>query len=237
MLNVGARRSKLICRFGGSTLGVAAVEFALVFPFLILIMGAFVEIFRYVQVSREITSYASAAATMLATNTTGTIAYTDLHYAADAAMIMAPQILADSFSKGVSWSQDISISMAGISFTPTVTGCTSGCTYKANVNWTGSQEARACGSTLTAVADSSAPTASSLPTDLFNAVTTPSGTSAPLFEVVVDVSYSWSPILFSKFFHTIAISRSAFFAPRYVTKVLYSAVAGDDGFGKECPGY
>ena len=38
-------------------------------------------------------------------------------------------------------------------------------------------------------------------------------------------------------FGAIKLSRSAFVAPRYVPLVKYQVVSGDDGIGKECPGF
>jgi Flp pilus assembly protein TadG len=221
---------------------IAAVEFALIAPALIALTAGGYEMSRAVSQARQLTTLAGSIATMLTTNTSGAVTYLSLHYAFDSAMVTFPTVLSDSFAKGIAWNKDIGISMAGVSFTPTVTGCTSHCTYKANIVWTGGsvaggQPARACGTNPVSAADTSAPSTTTLPADLFDTVTTPSGVAAPNFVVVVDVGYTWTPLLFSKLFGAITLKRSAYLAPRYVAQIKYSAIAGDDGFGAECSGF
>jgi Flp pilus assembly protein TadG len=216
---------------------VAAVEFAIVFPVLLAVMAGAFELSRAIQTARQLATLANSVATMLATNTSGLVTYIDLHYAFDSTMLIFPLVLSDSHSKGVQWGQDISVSMAGVSFAPTVPGCTTGCTYKAGIVWTGASAMRACGANPASAPDTAAPSPATLPADLFVPVTTPTGNTVPLFVVVVDVSYAWTPLVFSSFFGTIIIQRSAFIAPRYVSQIKYSTAAGDDGFGKECPGF
>jgi len=239
---------------------MAAVEFAIVFPVILALMAGAFELSQAVQTAHQLGTLANSISTMLATtfpctkstatpsvtSTTactngpqpmGVVTYIDLHYAFDSAMLIFPLVLSNSYSKGVAWGNDISISMAGVSFTPTVSGCTSGCTYKANVVWTGASEKRACGTNPTSVPDTAEPSPTTLPADLFYTVTTPTGTAAPLFAVVVDVNYAWTPLIFSSFFGTIIMQRSAYITPRNVSQIKYSIVTGDDGFGKECPGF
>lgn len=217
---------------------VAAIEFAAVYPILFLLLAGSFELSREVLTARQLTSLASSAATMLASDANGSVSYIDLHYAYDSAMITFPRVLSDSYTKGIPWSTDITISLAGITFAPTVSGCTNSCTYKANVVWTGGAGARKCGSTITSVSDSSTPTPSTLPTDLFTPVQNPNGGfNSPPFTVVVDITYTWTPILFSRFFSKITLQRSSYINARYATSVVYTKVTGDDGFGTECSGY
>lgn len=216
----------------------AAVEFAVTLPLLILLTSGGYEFSRAINASRHLSDAANAISQILATNTTGTVSYIDLHYAHDATMLAFPEVLADSYRKGVSWGSDITISMAGISFTPTVTGCTSACTYKANIVWTGDAESRACGANPSSASDAATPSAATLPSDLFTPVSNPQGGNlAPPFAIVVDMTYSWSPLIFTKIVGAITMRRSVYINPRYTTAITYSAVSGDDGFGKECPGF
>ena len=218
--------------------GMALVEFGLTFPILVLAMTGAFEMSLAATAGRELTRLANSAATMLTVNTTGTITYLNLHYANDIAMLIFPDVLKDSASKGIAWGADISISMAGVGFSPTVTGCTSACAYQANIHWTGGAAARACGTHPLAAPDSAAPSATTLPTDLFTPVATPaSGNAPPNFLVVVDVQYSWAPAIAAGWLPRINFRRSAYIVPRYVPAITYSVVAGDDGFGNECPGY
>ncbi len=165
------------------------------------------------------------------------INYTDLHYANDSAMLEFPQVLSDSYTKQKNWAADISISMAGVSFSPTVAGCTSGCTYVAKIVWTGGNKARACDSAQIAAPDSASPTPSTLPQDLFAAVPTQTAGvfSPPNFQLVVDVVYSWAPMFGPKFIPPITFKHSTYLSPRYVSQINYSQIAGDDGFGVPCP--
>ncbi len=228
---------RLLRAFRRDISAIAAIEFAMVAPLIVALMAGGYEMSRAVSQARQLSTLANSIGVMLTTSTSGYVNYLGVHYAFDSAMLNFPAVLSDSHSKGVSWNNDISISMAGVSFTPTVTGCTSACVYKANIVWTGGSAARACGTNPSAAADTAAPTPLSLPTDLFDPISTPSGTAAPLFVIAVDLVYSWSPILFPKFFGSLTLKRSAFLAPRYVTQIKYSVIAGDDGFGKECPGF
>lgn len=225
-------------KFWKKTDGVAAIEFAAVYPLLFLLLAGAFELSREVLSARQLTTLANSAATMIASDANGSIAYTDLHYAFDSAMISFPRVLADSFTKKIVWSNDITISLAGIVFTPTVSGCTILCTYKANVVWTGGAASRKCGSNIQATSDSSAPTPTTLPSDLFTPVASPNlGYNPPPFTVVVDVTYTWSPIIFSHVFGNITIKRSAYVNARYASKIIYTKATGDDGFGTECSGY
>lgn len=218
--------------------GVAAIEFAAVFPLLFLLLAGAFELSRAVMAARQLTSLADSAATMIASDSNGVIYYTDLHYAYDSAMITFPRVLSDSFAKNIPWSSDITISLAGITFSPTVSGCTVSCSYKASVVWTGGASARKCGSTIQSASDSNAPTPTTLPSDLFTPIPNPNGGyNSPPFTVVADITYTWTPILFSRFFGNITLQRSAYVNARYASKIVYTKASGDDGFGAECSGY
>ena len=228
----------IISAFFASARGVAAVEFAIIFPILMALTGGVYEVSRAVNASRHLTNTANSISNILATNGTGVVSYTDLHYAYDSAMLTFPEVLADAASKGMLWSNDITLSMAGISFAPLIPLCTSGCTYIASVNWTSAAGQRVCGSLLTATSDTSQPSPSTLPTDLFTPVPSSSGgNSPPPFIVVVDITYSWRPLLFAGVVSPITFKRSAYINPRYTTKISYSTISGDDGFGQKCLGF
>lgn len=216
---------------------VAALEFAMVAPLLITLVAGGYEVSREVDGTRQLTTLANSIATMLTTNTSGSVTYLGLHYAFNSAMVIFPAVLSNSYSKGVAWNSDISISMAGVSFTPTVAGCTTSCSYKANIVWTGGSATRACGTNPTTAPDASQPSPSTLPADLFNTVTTPIGVAPPSFVIAVDITFTWTPAVFSQLFGPVTLTRSVYLSPRYVSQVKYSAISGDDGFGKECPGF
>ena len=233
-----ARAPALANEFLGDLHAAAAVEFAIILPFLILLGSGVYEFTRAIAAARHLTNTANSIAQILSTNTTGTVSYSDLQYAHDSAMLSFPEVLADSTIKGVAWGNDITISMAGVSFTPTVTGCTSSCTYKANIVWTGGAEGRACGTNPTSASNTAQPSATTLPSGLFTPGVNPQGgNTSPNFIIVTDLSYSWSPLIFTKFINSFVMKRSAYINPRYTSTIKYSIVTGDNGIGKECPGF
>jgi Flp pilus assembly protein TadG len=213
----------------------AAVEFAIILPFLVLLSSGVYEWSRAISASRHLTNAANSISGILATNTTGTVTYQDLHYAYDSTMLAFPEVLSDSANKGVTWNNDISISMAGVGFTPLVPLCTSHCTYVATLSWTAASSQRHCGTILASASDTAQPTPTTLPADLFVGVPQSSGGNAPPpFAVIVDLTYSWSPLIFKSLISPIVFKRSAYINPRYTTQLTYSVVSGDDGFGQKC---
>lgn len=206
---------------------LAAVEFALILPFLVLLMLGTVEAARLIIFSRNVTQVAATMEGMLNQNGTGSVNYIDLHFAHDSAMVIFPQMLQDAAQKKISWGNDISISMASVLFTPNPSTCTSNCTYTANVVWNSGSNKRACGVPLTPVADTAAPSNTTLPMDVFK--------SGSL--IVVDIAFNYTPIFGLGIFKAIPIRRSAYLPPRYVQLIKYAVKSGDDGIGTECPGY
>jgi Flp pilus assembly protein TadG len=226
-------------KFFSDRRGVALVEFATLFPVLVLLLFGAYDLSRGADAVRGLTRLSNSIATMLATNSTGYVNYTNLHYAFDSAAVIFPEVLHDASSKNIAWRNDISISMAGVGFAPTVSGCTAGCTYVSQIYWTGGSMNRACG-TSPAADNAAGSNPLVLPDDLFTPVATPTGGNAPPnFVIVVDVTYSWTPLIGRAFLPSISFQRTAFLAARYAPGgvVKYNAIPNDDGFGKECPGF
>jgi hypothetical protein len=154
-------------------------------------------------------------------------------------------MLQDAARKGISWKNDISVSIAGVLFSGLPANCTTSCTsYTANVVWNSGPNKRTCGVALTSAPDTAAPSKTTLPADVF-----PVAPSQGALLIVVDIVYNYTPIFGSTFtalfgsplFGTIPIARSAYLAPRYVqyppNNMKYKVVSGDDGIGAECPNY
>lgn len=236
MLSVA--RHRLLVRLRHDRSGVAVVEFSLLFPVLLAISAGIFEFSSFIRQARQLTDTANSIAEILAAGADNTVDYNELHYVFDSAMLTFPKVLSDSSRKGISWSSDITISLAGISFTPTVNGCTSSCTYVANVNWTGAAAQRTCGSHPTSTGNTSPTSPTTLPASLFTPVASPQGgNNPPLYVVVTDVTYTWSPSVFTGLLSPVVMKRSSYISPRYVSSLKYVASSGDDGFGKACPGY
>lgn len=236
-------------QFWSARQAIAATEFALVLPILVILMLGSVEAARLIISVQRVTQVATTIVEMLSQtqaqnpNETGTgipwsVTYIDLDFAIESTMVIFPQILQDAAQKGISWNNDISISTAGVLFTPNPTTCTSNCSYIANVVWNSGPNKRTCGVALTAVPDTSVPSKTTLPTDVFPAGAPPGGSI-----IVVDILYNYTPIFGLGFFGTIPIARSAYLAPRYVQPgatpgyIQYYTASGDDGIGAECPKY
>jgi hypothetical protein len=225
---------------------IAATEFALLLPVLIILMLGSVETARAIIAARSVTAVATTAVEMLSQNGTRKVNYIALHFATDSTMVIFPQMLQDAARKGISWKNDISVSIAGVLFSGLPANCTTSCTsYTANVVWNSGPNKRTCGVALTSAPDTAAPSKTTLPADVFPAAGGASGGSL----LVVDIVYNYTPIFGSTFtalfgaplFGTLPIARSAYLAPRYVQFPKYiqydNTVSGDDGIGAECPQY
>ncbi len=236
MLNVP--RSPLLARLRRDRSGVAVVEFSLLFPILLAISAGIFEFSSFIRQSRQLTDTANSIAEILAAGADNTVDFNELHNAFDSAMLTFPKVLSDSNRKSIPWANDITISLAGISFSPTVAGCSSNCTYVANVTWTGAGAQRACGSHPTAASNSSTASPATLPASLFTPVaSSQGGNNPPLYIIVADVTYTWSPSVFPGLLSPVIMKRSSYISPRYVNSLKYVTASGDDGFGKACAGY
>jgi Flp pilus assembly protein TadG len=232
----GLRIGRVPGAFLADRQAVAALEFALILPLLIAMTGGVFEYASFVRQSRQLTDAASGVAGILAMNVSSTVTSLDLHYANDAVMLIYPKVLADAAVKKIAWNADITIGMAGISFTPQVVTCTASCTYTASVTWTGGDMLRTCGSTLTAALNTAVPSPTTLPSALYTPIANTQGTdSPPAFVIVADLVFKWTPLLFTKIINPVTIRRSSYINPRYTNAIAYSAGSGDDGFGKQCP--
>ena len=68
---------------------------------------------------------------MVSVNASGSVSSTDLQFFHDSAMVIFPQVLADSYAQHIAWGSDIGITMSSVTFSP------SGNTYVPKVVWTG----------------------------------------------------------------------------------------------------
>ncbi len=227
MHQIALRLPQISKQFWSARQAIAAVEFALVLPLLVILMLGSVEAARLITFARRVTLVATTAIEMLTQNGTGTVNYVDLHFAVDSTMVIFPQILQDAAQKHVSWGNDIGVSIASVTFTPNPSTCTSNCSYVANVVWNSGPNKRTCGVPLISAPDTASPSKTTLPADVFG----------PGSLIVVDIVFSYTPIFGFGLFGTVPIARSAYLSPRYVPLIKYAVVSGDDGIGAECPGY
>lgn len=217
--------------------GVSAIEFALVFPVLIILMLAGIQVITYINAVRRVELVATSISQMLSqavppgNSTTATVNYVDLHFAYDATLVIFPYIMKDAARKNIAWWQDITIDFAEIKFIPNGKSCgtsvdQSPC-FTGQVAWTSTGTVggnyRPCGVAQSAVDSSASPTKSTLPRALFG----------PGAVIAVDVVFTFAPTFGAKFLPSINIARSVFVQPRYATYVDYNTT-NNDGIAISC---
>jgi Flp pilus assembly protein TadG len=216
----------ILSRFRTAKTAIAAVEFAVIMPMLVLFIVGGAELARYINTTRKLTNLAESLANLMAERTTA-IAYDDLMFNFNSTLVTFPQVLRDAANNGVGWNADISVTLSSIKFTPTVTGCTASCTYKASVIWTaGSLARRSCTVAPLSAPDTATPSLLTLPADVFT-----SGTI-----VVADVSFTYQPLFGGRFFPaSTVLRRSVYLQPRYLTEIDFDPSAGSlSGIGSVC---
>ena len=217
--------------FARNRAGAGTVEFALILPIALLLMLMGFDTARYVLTTQRIEEIANTTAEMLAQTganssavlpNDGAVSDGDLQFYWDSGMFLYPDVAAAASAQGVAWSSLLVVNMTSIKFVASPTGCTSSCTYKPQVVWTTNNH-RPCASTITAVVDSSTPSPSTLPKDVFG-----SGSI-----IVVDVTYTWQPTFGAAYLPSFAITRSTYMAPRNVN--IVEAASGDN-LASNCSG-
>ena len=203
------------------TRGIAAIEFAIAAPFLVLMVVGFVELDRYAWATRQLEVTASSIAQMLSQSQR--VQPADMKYAQDSVMVLFPRVLQDSARTGQRWDKLVKVGMSVVRFTPSIPDCVADCVYQAQIAWSGGSDRRPCGAPLSAVANETPPNSVSLPRDVFGASNL----------IVVDLTYAYRPVFAEKIFGEVTIKRSSYLQPRYVNTLPY-AVAGGDSFVTTC---
>ena len=208
--------------------GLAAIEFAYVMPFLALALMGSAEVARYVNAVRGLTNVANSMAEMLSQGGSGQVDYLLLTAAADSTMVLFPQVLSDSYSKGINWRSDITIKVSSYKFVLTVPSCTSNCAYTANLAFAFGDSQRLCTVHPTPVADDAVIANNTLPTDVF----------APGSIIAVEIAYDYAPFYGIGVIPATTVRRAAYFHPRQVALITYdNTTSGDPLTTTKCPGY
>ena len=231
----GAKR--LIASFVMSKTAVSAVEFALIFPFMIIMLLAGLQLILYINATRKIERVATAISEMISQasppnslTTLASVNMLDLHFSFDSTLALFPYVMSDAASKGTLWWKDISINFSSITFKQTSTSCgnnadQSSC-YVATVVWTStgtSTNFRPCAINQVAVDDNATPQKTTLPRSLFG----------PGSIIVIDVVFNYVPIFGSGFLPPINISRSVYVQPRYASLINFDPT-NNDGIASIC---
>ena len=216
----------------------AAVEFALVFPVLLILMIVGIDIVAYVNAVRKTELLAATISEMISQaappigSTTATVAAADLHFSYDSGLVVFPYLMKDAARQSIAWWQDIYIDYASIKFTAIPgASCTgqadlSSC-YTAAVVWTSSGTTggnyRPCLIPQLAQSNTSPPNKAFLPASIFG----------PTSIIAVDIVFTFTPTFGSAFITPLRIARSVFVQPRYAALITYSST-GNDGTAQSC---
>jgi Flp pilus assembly protein TadG len=223
--------SKSLAKFKFCDAGLAAVEFAVALPLLLVVLLGFFEFDRYVTMTRKLETTAASIAGIITQSQSGIITPVDVTFAQDATVVLFPAVLADSVRKGVSWSNDIAISMSSIVFSKANPTCSSNCSYNAQVAWSSGPKtaSRPCNTLLQPVPDAQQPSPTTLASDAFG----------PVPVMAVDLSFNYTPLFAASLMPPLTIKRSAFMQPRYTMGAAYLkySVAGGDSLVTTCPGF
>ncbi len=230
-----------IRRFRACERGIAAVELALILPILFTLMLGGIQIVAYINASRKVDLVVRSISQMISqtkpegATTVATVNQADLHFSFDSALVLFPYLMSEGKRQGRPWWQVITINYASIRFNPIAVTCQdpndqSAC-YSAEVVWTSTGTAqpasgplyRRCGTALTPVDNTAAPSPTTLPRSLFGPATT----------VVIDVTFTFVPTFGARYLPSIQIARSAYVQPRYASLIDYD-ITGNDGIATKC---
>ena len=212
----------------GDRRGVAALEFALLAPVLIVIAMSLTDVTNAViawwQLSSAADAIARIATTYAATNNnSNSITTTQAATASTAVFAVVPGLSSAPLSR-------YGVTISSIVMTATPSNCTSGCTYVANTAWSvalqGSGAKRPCG-VLGGVADGQPSSISTLPADTF--------TAAPV--LVVDVTYDFTPLFTNLFGAGLRFMETAYMAARTGEDTDWIRLTGPNAAQAQCPGY
>lgn len=224
--------------FVGSRQGTSAIEFALVFPVLVLLLLAGVQLVLYVNATRKVEYLAASISQMISeamptsnATTSASVTAADLHFSLDSSLVLFPYLMTDSIRKGIPWGQDISVDYSSISFSKkqgvSCPGSDQSACYAAKVVWTSTgttgPNVRACGSTLIAADDTAGPTPTTLPRSVFG----------PTSLIAIDVVFNFVPTFGARFLPSIRIARSVFLPPRYASLITLDPT-NNDGIAIAC---
>jgi len=208
--------------FLGARGGVSAVEFALILPVLLLLLVGAIDVGRAISAANRVT-YVSASLGELVSRTDTALTPDDI----DGFIALAPLINPDILRYGRQiGSTDIAalskITVSSVAFTKTDATCTVACVYLGAVVFSRTRggTVRPCG-VVTAVADGSAVTPTTVPASLYG--------PAPL--VIIDVEIPFKPLILSSLPLPASFRSTSYYIPR-ATKTGTTPVTST----QNCPG-
>lgn len=202
-------------RFRRSTAGTSAVEFALISPVLVLMLGAAVELSGAVTAGNRAT-YVAETIAQLVSQSSRSITVAEMHGFIKSAALVDPDILTYAKATGKSVEAAVNIAVTSVEFSQKNPACKTNCAYDADVVFSEALAGpkRACGK----LAEGSGRSMGTLAPGLFS--------PSPL--VVVDVELFYRPLLTTILGAEISYKRQAFFRPRNIKLINYA---------NNCPGH
>lgn len=220
-----ARRRKphRLARFVRAREAVAAIEFALVAPLLLVLFAGAIELHNFLRVSRLLEAAADSVAGMVANRRS--IKDNDLFVDYKALAPLFPPAVAQG---GDRFDEQVSYRISHVAMKPTVAGCAVDCTYTGELAWTWfprvTDTPLTCGS-FGAGPIATAPAGRTLPADFFG----------PASVVIVEFGFDYRPLFGASFMQPFRLSAKSFTAARFAQGYI-KAAAGTQS-ATICPGY
>ena len=207
--------ARLAGRFQRDRGGVAAIEFALIAPVLLLLTGGAVELGGAITAGNRATYVAETIGQVIGQTQT-TFGENDLKAILRTASIVDPDVIAYAKATGKTLDSAADVVVSSIVFKLQDSTCTSNCQYNASLVFSEALSGikRVCGALKPGTGD--APNL--LPANVYSA--------NPVLEVKVTVHYR--PIMTSILGSDVEYNRVMYFRPRYVDHINYV---------KNCPGF
>lgn len=201
---------------------LAGLEFAIVAPFLVMVLLGMVDLSRAIIMARRLMVAADETATIASTEAVQVANLNSLTpYQAYAATTVPFAIFPTWLASQSSVNNSFSITLSEVNFTATSKTCTTSCSYTANVSWSvanpsGQTRLRSCGQ-LVSVPNTSPSSLTTLPAGAFGATSV----------IVADVSQVFVPLFTAVFLGNVTLQRTAYVSPRVNNAVaLVSGFAG-----------
>lgn len=194
-------------KFARAQNGVAALEFALLLPLLLVMLLGSVELQRYMRIDRQLALAAENIAAAMAQRPPSEDKSVSFEFDA------LPHLFPPSQDGELPWYSTVAHQITNVIFSPTTAGCTQNCTYKADVHWRWPfwQTAfglggmwRFCGP-LAPQPEGNGPSGGTLPAALFG----------PGSVVVVDLGYQYKPLFGSNLLPPMTIFKQGYASPRF----------------------
>ena len=197
------------------TRAVSAVEFALILPAIVLMLGGAVELSGAITAGNRATAVAETIGQVVS-QTQGPIGTEDMLAFIRTAALVDPDIISYAKATGKSLEQAVNVTVSSVAFTLKNPACAQNCQYTASLVFSEAIAGakRACGN---------------VPLGTTNDVAVlPSAVASGNPIIAVDVEVFYRPIMTTILGSEISFKRSLYFRPRYVTRVNYD---------KNCPGF